>query len=201
VKDAFALLGVPRRPWLDPELLKQRFLSLSAEHHPDRLHNAAEVEKRAAQDRFTELNQAYQELLNPRERLLRLAELEPGTKTGDVQNISSDLMALFFEVGQICRKADGLIAQKAAEMSPLLKVQIFGRAQEQIDELQELKKKVVASHEGLLEEVKSLDTDWDAINQSERQSRWKRLQEIAGLLNYSKKWDAEIAERIVRLSF
>jgi molecular chaperone HscB len=201
VKDAFALLGVPRRPWLDPDLLKQRFLSLSGEHHPDRFHNATESEKRAAQDRFTELNQAYQGLLDPRERLLRLAELELGIKTRDVQNIPSDLMTLFFEVGQICRKADGLIAQKGAEVSPLLKVQIFGRAQEQIEELQALKSKVAASREQLLEEIKRLDAGWDAIDESKRQPRWECLQEIAGLLNYSKKWDAEIAERIVRLSF
>src|SRR5580765_7109086 len=134
--DAFALLGVPRRPWLDPDLLKQRFLSLSAEWHPDRLHNATEAEKRLAQDRFTELNHAYQMLLDPRERLLHLAELELGRKTGEVQNIPSDLMTLFFEVGGVCRKADALIAEKAAELSPILKVQIFGRAQEQIEQLQ-----------------------------------------------------------------
>jgi hypothetical protein len=86
-------------------------------------------------------------------------------------------------------------------MSPLLKVQIFGRAQEQIEDLQDLKNTVTVSRERLLEEIKKADMDWDALDQSERQSRWGRLQEIAGLLNYSKKWDAEIAERIVRLSF
>jgi hypothetical protein len=110
-------------------------------------------------------------------------------------------MNLFFEVGAICRKADALIAQKTAEMSPLLQVQIFGRAQGQIEELQELKTRVGASREVLLEQIKNLDKDWDVLDEVEKQSHLRRLLEIAGLLNYSRKWDAEIAERIVRLSF
>src|SRR5438132_9046006 len=49
--DYFALLHEPRRPWLDPDLLKQKFISLSAEVHPDRVHLAGEAEKHAAQQR------------------------------------------------------------------------------------------------------------------------------------------------------
>jgi TPR repeat protein len=37
---AFALLSEPRRPWLDAEPLKQRFLARSNEVHPDRVHSA-----------------------------------------------------------------------------------------------------------------------------------------------------------------
>ena len=33
--DYFNLLSEPRRPWLNPEALKQKFLNLSAEVHPD----------------------------------------------------------------------------------------------------------------------------------------------------------------------
>jgi hypothetical protein len=40
MNDCFALLNEPRRPWLDSEALKQRFVSLSAELHPDRTHSA-----------------------------------------------------------------------------------------------------------------------------------------------------------------
>ena len=201
MNDAFALLGVARRPWLDAEVLKQRFLSSSGECHPDRLHNAPEAEKRAAQERFTQLNQAYQSLLNPRERILHLAELELGHRAGEVQEIPSELMALFFEVGKSCRKADALIAEKMAETSPLLKVQMFARGEEQIEELQKVKREVALSRETLLAEIKSLDAGWETVDVAERNSRLGDLQMIAGLLNYSKKWDAQIEERIVRLSF
>ena len=201
MKDMFALMGVPRRPWLEADLLKQRFLSLSGECHPDRIHQAGEAEKRAVQERFTELNQAYQSLLDPRERLLHLAERESGRKTTEVQDIPSDLMALFFEVGKICREADTLLAEKAAETSPLLKVKMFARAQDQIEQLQGVKCKVALSREALLNEIRRLDEKWELIDDAEKQARLVRLQRIAGLLNYSKKWDAQIQERIVRMSF
>ena len=56
--DYFALLNEPRRPWLDPEPLKDKFLALSATVHPDRVHNLGAAERAAAQERYTELNAA-----------------------------------------------------------------------------------------------------------------------------------------------
>ena len=46
--DYFALLNEPRRPWLDADLLKQKFLALASDLHPDRVHNASEAEKSGA---------------------------------------------------------------------------------------------------------------------------------------------------------
>src|SRR5262245_34160130 len=46
--DCFALLEQPRRPWLDSETLKNKFLDLSARVHPDRVHQASEAERKAA---------------------------------------------------------------------------------------------------------------------------------------------------------
>jgi hypothetical protein len=46
--DCFDLLGEPRRPWLDAEALKSRFLLLSAEAHPDRVHGGTDEAKAAA---------------------------------------------------------------------------------------------------------------------------------------------------------
>ena len=48
MSDDFALLDEPRRPWIDAELLKSKFLRLSTAVHPDRFHAATEDEKRAA---------------------------------------------------------------------------------------------------------------------------------------------------------
>ena len=46
--DYFALLGETRRPWLDTEALKAKFLTLTASVHPDRVHNATPTEKQIA---------------------------------------------------------------------------------------------------------------------------------------------------------
>ena len=73
--DYFAFFNEPRRPWLDAESLKQKFLALSATVHPDRVHNLGEVERAAAQERYTELNTAYNWLREPKERLQHLLQL------------------------------------------------------------------------------------------------------------------------------
>ena len=201
MKDPFALLGVPRRPWIDPNLLKQKFLSLSADSHPDRLHHANEAQKRTAQNQFTDLNAAYQSLLDHRERLLCLSELEFGKRTPEVQNIPAELMSLFLEVGKLCRDADAFLRQKAEQTSPLLKVQLFERAQHCIEGLRALQQEVTRSSGALLAEVKQLDSGWEELVAAEKQPRLQRLHEIAGLINYFKKWNAQIQERIVQLSF
>jgi len=101
--DYFALLKEQRRPWIDPDLLRQKFLALSAEVHPDRVHGAQESEKRAAQERYAELNAAYNCLREPKERLAHLLELETGAKPKQVQNVPPDLMDAFMEITNICR--------------------------------------------------------------------------------------------------
>ena len=85
--DSFALLAEPRRPWLDPDLLKQKFLTLAAGLHPDRFHNAGELEKAGASRRYADLNAAYHCLAAPKSRLRHLLELELGAKPKDIQQI------------------------------------------------------------------------------------------------------------------
>ena len=65
----FALLEEPRRPWIEPDPLKAKFLALSAKTHPDRVHTASEAEKEAASARYAELNAAWQCLGDTRQRL------------------------------------------------------------------------------------------------------------------------------------
>ena len=83
--DYFTLLGEPRRPWLDPDSLKQKFLTLSATVHPDKVHSVTETEKNTASKKFAELNTAYHCLAHPKSRLLHLLELELGAKPKDIQ--------------------------------------------------------------------------------------------------------------------
>jgi curved DNA-binding protein CbpA len=123
--DSFSVLGEPRRPWLDPEALKEKFHALSSEVHPDRVHGASEAERRAANERYTALNAAYQCLREPRQRLAHLIELERGVRPGVIQTVPSDLMALFLEVGARLKEADRLQAVSAG--FPLRKVRLFSR--------------------------------------------------------------------------
>src|SRR5271154_182944 len=100
--DNFALLNETCRPWLDADLLRQKFLALSANLHPDRIHSASETDKVAATKKFTELNAAFNCLAEPKSRLLHLLELELGAKPKDVQQIPVALADLFAEIATVC---------------------------------------------------------------------------------------------------
>ena len=197
--DYFVLLNEPRRPWFDPEQIKEKFLALSATIHPDRVHNLSESERAAAQERYTELNAAYQCLREPKERLHHLLELERGAVPKDMQRIPSELMDLSLEIGQACREADGLLAEKAKASSPLILVKLFERSHEFADKLQRLQQRVNALNDRLNEELKQIDAAW----QSNRQSHadlLPRLEELYRLFGYFGRWSAQVQERTVRLT-
>src|ERR1700744_6474575 len=134
--DFFTLLNELRRPWLEPEVLKEKFLALSATVHPDRVHNLGEAERAAAQERYTEMNAAYNCLRDPKDRLRHLLELELGALPKDIQRIPTELMDLSLEVGKACREADAFLAEKAKVTSPLLQVSFFERGQAFVETLQ-----------------------------------------------------------------
>src|SRR5436309_424535 len=104
--DYFSVFGEPRRPWLDPENLKQKFMQFSSETHPDRTHNASTAARADAQNQFTELNSAYNCLRNPRLRLQHFIELETGARPAQVETVPPSLMNMFFDVGKVVREAD-----------------------------------------------------------------------------------------------
>ena len=147
--DYFALLGEARRPWLEPENLKSKFLTLSSEVHPDRVHGARETDKKAAQEHYTSLNAAYNALREPRTRLAHLLELERGAKPEAVQIVPNGLMDLFGKIGAVLRRADGLMAEKNAATSPMVRVQILRGAEPVIEELDTLKKELRSQETGL----------------------------------------------------
>src|SRR5437899_9335984 len=185
--DYFALLREQRRPWIDVDLLKQKFLALSAEVHPDRVHGAGESEKRAAQERYAELNAAYNCLREPKERLVHLLELETGAKPKQVQNVPSDLMDAFMEITNVCRGADAFLAEKTATASPLLKLQLFERGQEWTEKLMKLQGKINSWREELMSRLKEIDSEWEKNRNpgtAERQRLLGSLESQCQLLGY-----------------
>lgn len=197
--DYFALLGEPRRPWLEPEALKSKFLALAAAAHPDKQNAAGEAEKLAANRRYADLNAAYHCLTDPKLRLLHLLELELGAKPAEVQQIPPALADLFAEVAAICRNADAFLAEKNKATSPLLQVQLFERAQEWVERLRGLQTKLAGLHGTLIEELQSLDVSW-TTRADQRATCLNRMEELYRLFGYFNRWNTQIQERIVQLS-
>lgn len=186
--DFFALLGEPRQPWLDAKLLKKKFLALSAESHPDRVHNSNEFEKKTANDNYTQLNAAYQCLSNPRERLRHLLELESGHKPSDLEKVPAELMDCFMKIAPLFRDCDKFIAKKDKTTSPLLQARMFEQAQEWVDKLEVPEKKLGDAREKNLDELRQMNSIVLA-----------RLEEIYRLLGYYDRWLKQIQERRFRL--
>ncbi len=204
--DNFALLSEPRLPWIDPDSLKQKFFPLSAPFHPDRVHGGTESEKLSANQRYAELNAAYNCLREPKERLLHLIELETGKKPSDIQKIPPGTMDLFVEVGQTCRDADAFLAEKSKVTSPLLKVQLFERGQEWSDKLNALQQKINMKREELSAELRNLNSIWQnspTIGSPDRVAALplERLEQIYRIFSYIARWSEQIQERVVQLSF
>ncbi len=201
MSDYFSLLNETRRPWLDGDLLKQKFHTLSGGLHPDKIHSAGEAEKASAAKKFAELNAAYHCLTDPKLRLLHLLELELGAKPKDIQQIPAALADLFAEVSGVCRDADGFLAEKAKVTSPLLQVQLFERGQDWVEKLNILQRKLNELREQVSGRLKSLDEKWMAADAVARREILPKLEELYRLFGYFNRWNNQIQERVVQLSF
>ena len=198
--DNFALLNEPRRPWLDADLLKQKFLALASDAHPDRVHGASQSEKTEITRRYTQLNVAYHCLAEPKSRLLHLLELELGAKPKDIQQIPTALADLFAEVATTCNRADGFLAEKSRATSPLLQVQFLERGQDWVEQLNALKKRLGELRGKLEDDLKSLDEKWMSQEAVSRREILPELEELYRLFSYFNRWNGQIQERVVQLS-
>jgi DnaJ-domain-containing protein 1 len=205
VVDYFALLNEPRRPWLDPDLLKTKFLNISAQVHPDKVRGDSPEEKQDAQDRYTDLNTAYQTLREPKNRLAHLLELESGQKPPAIQSAPGELMDLFMEIAGACREVDKWVEEKRAEASPLLQVVLFERGQVLGEKLTTLQQIVKQRFEAAEKSLQSLDSAWEANrpagNQPEAsQLPLHQLEEYYRTFSYLSRWAAQLQERFVQLA-
>ena len=205
VTDCFALLGEPRRPWLDVAALKAKFLARSAEVHPDRVHSAPAAERAAAQERYTALNAAFSTLREPKDRLQHLLELESGAKPGNIQSTPAELTDLFFEVGRLCRDVDFFLLEKGRANSPLLKVKMFQRAMDWTNQINALQQRLNAKRGELEAALQAMNEVWAAAP-SEPEARRSalplaRLEQLYRTFSFLSRWTAQLQERVVQLAF
>ena len=202
--DFFALLGQPRRPWLDPDRLKSRYLELSSEVHPDRFHGASQEQQQAANARHAELNVAYQHLREPKDRLSHLIEIERGRRPAEIQNAPPETMELFVQVAQLCRGVNAVLAERAKVASPILKAKGFEAAVDWTDRLQKMQEVLATRRAALEERLKTIDALWDTVPASERPASsgfpWEELEQLYRQFSFLNRWAGLLQERIVQLA-
>jgi DnaJ-domain-containing protein 1 len=191
----FAPFGFEPRPWIDAELLKQRFLELSAERHPDK---AVPAEKAEFEKEFQQLNESYQIIRSTRVRLLHLLELSGLPKQEHVQNVPPDALEFFAQVAAVTKDADNLIKEKAAASSPMLKVQLMERALDQATAIQSLQEELRGRIGAIEDRLRMLSADW---TEPASVAALNTIKESAAALGFLERWTAQLQERVGALTF
>ncbi len=200
--DYFALLGQPRRPWLEADALKGKFYELSASVHPDRVHNLEAPAREQAGTRYVEINAAYQCLGNPKSRLAHLLLLEAGSKPGDLRTLPEDVVQLFGEVGAVLRETNALIAEKAQAASAILRVGLLEKAMPQLENISRLQADIQSRLAGMTDELRALDRDWEnsLADPARRAAALMSLEKLYHLLGFYERWARQLQERSFQLT-
>lgn len=197
--DYFALLDESRRLWLDADALKEKFLRLSAEAHPDRSHAAAPETKAACERRFAELTSAYNTLRDPRARAGHWLELARGAKPDPLQTMAPWLQGLIFEAGRLLRATEALLEEKPRMSSPLLKVQFFERCQPSLGQIHGVLQKIAEQQDTLHARLQELDAAVETTSTGQAVDE-RRVEEIYHALGFLSRSAEQLRERLFQLA-
>ena len=182
--DYFALLQQPRRPWLDPETLKEKYHQLTKSGHPDRPSASPDSD-------FANVNEAYRLLSDPKLRLQHLLALEnvPPNATA----VPSALADVFLETGTLIQELDRLLARSTtnALSKALIKPEIISKQELATDLLQKLQ----TMHAQAVNELRVIDKNWDSTDSVAMQ-----LTELSSRFAYLTRWITQLEERKFQLS-
>ncbi len=188
--DYFALLDEPRRPWLDPDELKQKYHRLTLAAHPDTRTEAT------SGDAFAELNQGYRTLADPKRRLLYLLTLEGHAPVATAQKVPDDLAYLFLNVALLNQRIDSVVKKQTGAASSLEKsmltrerLEIQTRVKDELDRLRGI-------YDGQLSRLRNLNDTWT----SERTHALSQVAHIYGKITYLSRWIDQLEEKCVQLS-
>lgn len=179
--DYFAVLGLPRRPALDPVVLKEKYLRLAAGAHPD---------AGGTDEEFRAVQAAYKTLLDPASRLRHLSELEFGSVEKKSAPVFPDL---FMKVGEALQHAKAFRARMEKTSSPLARALLAQDRQALLDQLQAAAQAVEEALQVQACELETLDARWPGIDAVE-------LSRVAAGFAFLSRWRAEISEAVFQFA-
>jgi hypothetical protein len=186
--DHFAKLGLPRRPWLDSDVLKNRFHQLCAEQHPDVAGDSGS---------FTALNAAYTVLRDPAARLRHLLDLEaPQALSALATAIPPALADRFIQVATLRREVDASLHERGAATSALARALAANEGAHQRRNLERTAAEMEAARDGCLKAVRAEDAAWEQHDPAS-------LARIAALqreLSFLQRWCDGLREDLLRLT-
>lgn len=192
--DYFALLNQPRRPWIDPEQVKQAFHARALQMHPDaQLQQNREPSSDAL---FAQLNQAYQVLQDPKRRLEHLLTLEGHPLDRAPATTPPAIEELFPTVAATTHRATAVVQQSAAATNVLARTLLKSQLQNANSDLETVREKVRALRNNAIDRLQRLDRSWSG----EMGDQLEQLRVVYVELSYITRWLSELDEKKLQLS-
>ena len=187
MRDFFALMEEPRRPWLEAEALKAKYHQFTALHHPDVAGATAD---------FAEINRAYQTLADPASRLRHLLELEAPGALARGQPVPEEVAEFFAPVAEASQGFDGFLKKHAGAASPLGKALLSTEQYRVQERMEETIAGLQEKQEALLGRVRDADALW----LTDREAALRAIARLWQSLGYIAKWLATLREALFRLA-
>jgi hypothetical protein len=176
--DAFDLLELPRRPWLEPNDVRSAFQRRARKLHPDSAAGDGEA--------FVRLNAAYRELERPARRLRQLLG-------GHAIPSAPPDVALGFEIGAALRESGLLLDRWRQAAAPLGRALMAEEISIARSRLHALANQVTARIADAETRLRSLDAAWPDVASED-------LAALAGAYSFFDRWAAQLRDRITELS-
>jgi curved DNA-binding protein CbpA len=194
--DHFAVLRQARRPWLDPERLKQKYQQLALNEHPDRKGRRTKEQSTSEPVTFTDVTEAYRVLSNPKLRVNHLLSITGEDIDFETSSVTAELADVFMGAATLVLEIDALLQKRQAATSAL------GKSL--------LKSEVAASRVQVKRSLEQLDQLYsDSIRDLQKADRaWKKnpsetageLRKLAQRFGYLERWIGQLRERQFQLS-
>ena len=197
--DHFAVLGQPRRPWLDPNGLKREYQRLASEHHPDRKNLGTDSSSRPGESSstFAAVNEAYRVLSNPRLRLQHLLSLEgSGALDSQSSDVAADLGDVFMEAATFINEVGAYLQKREQITSTLGKSLLRAETAEFQKRADALLKRLQQVYDQIAEDLHRADELWTA----DRARSVDQLRSLADRFGYLESWIGQLREKQFQLS-
>ena len=187
--DYFALLGMERRPWLEEEALKEQFHARTLQHHPDTAPSAS------ATNGFSEMNEAYQTLRDPRRRLQHLLQLE---KIADSSrdSIPPAVQEMFPAVSETTQLAGKVLTKARAATSALSRGLILADILQARTRVEQVSATLLSIRGTAEHELRSLDVAWP----SGTKEQFATAQRLQSTFAFVSRWLAQLQETQFQLT-
>lgn len=181
--DCYEELSQKRCLELNSDNLREKFQELSKCHHPD-----------AGGDElvFSRINRAHSILFNPSSRVEHLYELLFQDSIRTDGPLSSNVMELFSEIGELTISADGLIKKKEKTLTSVGEALIAKDIANLQTQLFEMNGKVRGAKSAILKTF----PDIDHLIQTDSDTAKEKMELCARDLSFLGKWEKEIMSRM-----